>query len=109
MQLRGIPLPVANETEMQDALETQLKSMRLPFRREVKLDAASRIDFLLFDSIGVEVKTRCPKRQIHRQLSRYAESPRIHALILVSATFTGLPKELNQKPLYFVHAGRAAL
>ena len=107
--LRGQPYPVSTEAAMQDAVECRLQDFDVPYEREVRMGPNSRIDFMVVGGIGIEVKTRCPRRQIHRQLTRYAEHPDVTALILVTGTFTGLPETLNGKPVYMVSNGRASL
>lgn len=107
--LRQTPLPVSTESAMQDAIEQRLKDFQIPFTREVRLGSTNRIDFMVQGGIGIEVKTRCPRRQIHRQLARYAEHPDVTSLILVTGTFTGLPETLNEKPVFLVSSARAIL
>ncbi|WP_214565925.1 hypothetical protein [Aliiroseovarius lamellibrachiae] len=107
--LRGIPLPVSTEAAMQDAVEQALTDHAFPFERELRMGSSNRIDFMVQGGIGIEVKTRCARRQIHRQLARYADHPDVNALILVTGTFTGLPVTLNGKPLFLVSSGRASL
>lgn len=94
---------------MQNVVEQTLAGFEIPFTREVCIGHANRIDFLSDCGIGIEVKTRCPRRQIHRQLTRYANHPDVTALILVTGTFTGLPETLNSKPVFLVSSARASL
>ena len=101
--LRQTPLPVSTEAAMQEAVEQRLKDFLMPFEREVRMGPNNRIDFMVEGGIGIEVKTRCPRRQIHRQLARYADHPD------VTGTFTGLPETLNEKPVFLVSSGRASL
>lgn len=107
--LRQTPLPVSTEAAMQEAVEQRLKDFLMPFEREVRMGPNNRIDFMVEGGIGIEVKTRCPRRQIHRQLARYADHPDVTALILVTGTFTGLPETLNEKSVFLVSSGRASL
>ncbi len=108
MRLRNHALPTSTEAALQDGIEAALVLHGLQYAREARL-SSGRIDFLLEDGIGLEAKTRQPRRQILRQLQRYADDTTINALILVSGTFMGLPETLNGKPLYLVSCGRAAL
>lgn len=107
--LRGQLYPTSTEAAMQYAVEHRLQGFDIPFEREVRMGVKSRIDFMVQGGIGIEVKTRCPRRQIHRQLWRYATHADVTALILVTGTFTGLPETMNEKPVFLVSSGRAAL
>ena len=44
-----------------------------------------------------------------RQLQRYAEHDAIEALMLITATATGMPSEINGKPVRVVSLGAAWL
>lgn len=73
-------------------------------RREVRLDADSIIDFMV-GPVGIESKLRGGKMDIFRQLERYAAFPEIEALILVTNTAMGLPKEIGGKPTFYLSLG----
>ena len=107
--LRSQPLPNATEDRLQFEIAAKLTKAGVHFDREQRLDGSSRIDFLCRGGIGIEVKTRNPRRSTFRQLRRYAQHPFVHSLILVTGTFMGLPEEIEGVPLYMVSLGRAAL
>ena len=66
------------------------------------LSAADRIDFLV-GRVGVEVKIGQPRRQILRQLERYAGSDRLDELLLVSsAPFPSGGFRAHGKPVFIV-------
>lgn len=100
---------VGQEAWLQEDIETSLRFLQIAFEREARLAPGERIDFLVTGGIGIEAKTRCPPRQIYRQLERYATKDAITALILITGTALGLPASLNGKPLFYVSTGRAAL
>nr|WP_296429692.1 hypothetical protein [Roseovarius sp. BRH_c41] len=108
-QLRGLRLPVTTELALQDALNTWLTDSGLPFQREVRMGPKDRIDFMVSETIGIEVKTRYPRRKIYRQLERYCEGDRLSGLILVTGTYLGLPTEIHGVPVFLVSLGRSAL
>lgn len=108
-QLRGLRMPVTTELALQDALEEWLNSSGMPFEREVRMGPKDRIDFMVADTIGIEVKTRHPRRQIYRQLERYCEGDRLTGLVLVTGTYLGLPDQIHGVPLFLVSLGRGAL
>ncbi|MXP24787.1 hypothetical protein GRI39_01840 [Altererythrobacter indicus] len=97
-----------NEFQIHDDLEAHLTQHSVPFEREVRLSDRNRIDFLCGD-VGIECKARAKRRELFRQLERYAQEDQISALILLTGTATGLPPEINGKPVYLVSLGRTSL
>lgn len=83
----------ANEAELQAGLAEVFTRAEVPFEREVNLDKVregfrlllGRVDFLVADSIALEVKVDGSSLQASRQLYRYAESPRVRGLVLVTS------------------------
>lgn len=100
---------VGQEAWLQADIEGALAAMDVEFKREARLTARDRIDFLVQGGIGIEAKARCSPRQIFRQLERYAAHDTITSLILISGTATGLPAIINGRPLFYISTGRAAL
>ncbi len=106
--LRRARLRVSDEAALQGSIADTLTAGEIDHEREARLGPADRIDFLA-GGVGIEAKTRCPKRTIFRQLERYAAHDGIDALILVTGTALGMPAAINGKPVYVVSTGRAAL
>lgn len=100
---------IGSEALLQISIEDRLKESGVSFDREFRLGPGERIDFLVAGGIGIEAKVRCPARKVYRQLERYARYAEISALILISATATGLPPRIDEKPLFLVSLGRTAL
>jgi hypothetical protein len=84
---------------------------RAQFSREVKLSAAERIDFLMADGLGIEVKVKGSLSDVTRQLHRYAQITEIKSLLLVTTKARHLeaPRSLNGKTIdiYFASIRRA--
>lgn len=78
-------------------------------KREYHLDNENIIDFLLFDSIGVEVKIKGQKRAIYKQCERYCKFEKLKQLILVTNVSIGFPKEINGKDCYILNLSKAWL
>lgn len=78
---------ISTEAQAQFDIGQLLEKAGFVFEREAVLSEKDRIDFLV-GAIGVEVKTSSShsRRDIWRQMQRYAESPRVDALILVTGT-----------------------
>jgi hypothetical protein len=91
---------LASEKDLQDGIETVLSGHGWPYGREVRLDAQDRIDFLLGNGIGIEVKIDKSLSAVTRQLHRYAQQPLIVGLLLVTTRMRlrALPPEFNGKP-----------
>lgn len=107
--LRVHRFPVSTEQALQVAIGQLLTIARIDFEAEVRLSPGERIDFLTKTGVGIEAKTRYPRRRIYRQLERYSRHDAIKALILVTGTAIGLPATIREKPVYLVSLGRAAL
>ncbi len=71
------------EAQLQEALARVFALEGLGADREAQLTESDRIDFLVED-VGVEVKIDGSASEIGRQLSRYAQSERVHELVLVT-------------------------
>lgn len=98
--LRGRCLPLANEKNLQADMADVFKEAGLVLEREVRVGPREIIDFL-GAGVGIEVKIKgSSKREIYRQLERYAQSDRIEQLVLVTNVPMGMPPEINGKPVY---------
>lgn len=99
-----------NEKELQGGIAEALSAMGAEYAAEVSLKATERIDFLVKDGIGIEVKTNDSRggaglAAVTRQLWRYAKCPEIKALILVTtrSKHRELPTEILGKPVFVVY------
>lgn len=106
--LKGRRLPLNNEIATQDAIASAFKESGISYQREVRLDAANRIDFMVGD-IGCEVKIKSPKMKLFKQVERYAEFDAISRIVLIINVATGFPKEVNGKPVYVLNLAKAWL
>lgn len=99
--LSGFFVSASNEYRLQIAVATALGESGITFQREVDLGAAGRIDFLLEDGVGLELKMRQSANEIAAQLSRYAADARISELVLVTTRHVHcqLPDSIGGKPL----------
>lgn len=107
--LKGARFIMSNEKSVQQDIEKLFLSNQQAFKREFIFDDENTIDFLMDDGIGIEVKIKGNKRAIYRQLERYAQMDKVTHLILVTSISTGLPAELNGKPVYIFNMSRAWL
>lgn len=74
----------SNEAELQEAVASLLaRECEVEVSREVELSARDRIDLMAGD-VGIECKVDGTQQEVLRQLLRYAESPRVKSLVLVT-------------------------
>ena len=99
----------SDEDEFQVGISKALRIAGLEFRREVILSKRDRIDFLLDDGIGIEVKIDGSISALTRQLFRYAELPAINGLLVAVSLnrLANLPTEINGKPVQCLRIMRA--
>lgn len=83
--LQSSRIGVSTEASAQKDAAEALTRAGLEVRREVGLSARDRID-LMVGAVGIEVKVKGSRREIFRQLERYAESDQIAALVLASSS-----------------------
>lgn len=101
---------LSDEKRTQRDIAEVLEAHQIPHEREVKLSKKDIVDFMVGTvAVEVKLKTGTSKMDIYRQLQRYAESPKVSALILVTNLSMGLPETINGKPAYFISLGRAWL
>jgi len=95
-----------SEVVLQDALQAALETLGYSYQREVKLDAKSRIDFLV-GALGLEVKVGGGLAPMLRQIHRYLASPGVEGLLLVTtkSSHKGLVSVLQGKPVRVLHVG----
>lgn len=96
-----------NEKELQDQLAECFKEQRWQFTREVRLDG-DPIDFL-FGTIGVEVKIGGSINGHLYQLKRYANHPKLTAIILIATKPFCVPETLSGKPCHCINLGHQLL
>lgn len=100
---------VSTEAAAHNALADALQAAGLDVQREVRLNDRERID-LLVDGVGIEVKVQGTRRDIWRQLQRYAASEQIHALVLAtSAAWPAGVASVGGKPLFHASLARGWL
>lgn len=105
----------ASEARLQEGLAVALTQAGYNVRREVRLDARSRVDLIVephrrLERVGVEVKVAGSRASVLRQVTRYLQSDEIDALVLVTSrvrhTFAPI---VAGKPLVVVQLAGAGL
>ena len=96
--------PVRLEADVVDTISQCLYQHGITFRREVKISQGCRVDFLVDGGVAIEVKKGKPNASaVSSQLSRYAASSQITAVVLVSER--GLIRHITEahgKPVRYI-------
>lgn len=95
----------SSEAELQVAVEEALATVA--FERECFLSPESRIEFFVPEAkVGVECKIDGSTTAVMRQLLRYAESPKIDGLVLLTTRnkHKSVPPALNGKAIRVILA-----
>jgi hypothetical protein len=101
---------LSRETSCQADIATLLAAEGVAFRREHRLGAHARLDFLAEGGVAIEVKMNSgAPAAIVRQLERYAAHPEVKALILVTNRAVALAATIGGKPAHYVSLGMAWL
>ena len=98
--LRSLRAPIQRgEYDLHRLVMDCLESAGLPCTHEVPLGPNARID-VLCGHVGIEIKRgHVGRSTVLRQLERYAASPEIGSLILVTEHTLNLPRHVGGKPL----------
>lgn len=91
---------VSTEGEAHYWLADALRRDGLQAETEVRLTTRDRIDIMV-GNVAVEVKVQGSRREIWRQLQRYADLPDIHAIVIATATpWPPGVDSVGRKPLF---------
>lgn len=102
--LRVTPLP--SEYAVHDRVAACLRDAALPYAHEVVLGPRRRIDFVC-EGIGIEIKRGKPVRsRLSEQLTAYAASPALDAVIVLVERNVTLPRSLAGKPVHVLSLNR---
>lgn len=95
--LSGYRYRGACEDDYQQSVARVLEQEGVEHRREVRLSARDRIDFMV-GALGVEVKMQGSTTRLLRQLGRYAEHEDVEELLLVATStrlVRGIPERIH--------------
>lgn len=107
--LRAAAVDLSTEKRAQADVEEVFTRAGIAFEREVTLGPGDIVDFLT-GGVAIELKLKgARKKDVYRQLCRYARHSSVTALVLASNMSMGLPAEIEGKPAYFVKLGEAWL
>jgi hypothetical protein len=107
--IRGAKIDLSSEKRAQADMEQVLAAAGIEFLREEPLTVADIVDFLV-GGVALELKLRgARKKDVYKQLCRYARNPRVETILLASNMSMGLPAQIEGKDAYFVKLGEAWL
>lgn len=94
-----------SERDLQDAIAEALTNADIPHEREYPLSRQDRPDFIVGENLALEVKIKGGLTAVTRQLHRYAQHERVHAILLVTtrANHRRLPATMNGRRVYVLH------
>lgn len=93
-----------SEDELQRGIEQVLARSTFEALREVRLGERGRLDFIVDGDIVIETKIGGSAAELMRQVARYAQSPQVAAILVVtSRAGHSLPASFNGKPV-LVHS-----
>lgn len=102
-------LPLADEKILQAAITDVLFADGLSFEREVRLGPRDIVDFMVDGRIAIEVKIKGGRREIFRQLKRYAAHAAVGEMVLATNVPMGLPETIDGVPVSIAALGRGWL
>ncbi len=100
--------PLVKEKDTQESIEQKFLDNNIKYNREYRLDADNIPDFFI-DGVAIEIKIKGNAKKIYKQCERYCQFEQVKYLILVTNRSMGFPKEINNKPCYFINLGKAWL
>ena len=106
--LKEVRAPLLEEESTLHQLVAQaLRDKGIAFIHEARIGTRCRIDFLVEENIGLELKKGKPnKKQLLEQLKRYVSAPEIERLMVVVERWVDLPGELKGKPVHLLSTNR---
>lgn len=107
--IRAHQLPLCEESALHRVLADLLADAGLKVSCEHVLGPSERLDLMVEGGLAIECKLRGGRRNIYRQLQRYARHDEVQALLLVTNTAMGLPPEIDGKPVFYCGLGEAWL
>ena len=103
---------LTSEDVLQADIAQAFGRMSIHYRREHRLSANDRVDFLCLmpmSTIAVEAKVQGGRMDIYKQCARYCEHATVDALVLATNVAMTLPPLIHGKPATAVLLGRAWL
>ena len=98
-------LSLSSEKVLQEEIEAVFKINGISYTREQKLTSKDIPDFMIENSLAVEVKIKGRAKEIYRQCERYCKIETVKSLLLITNKSIGFPKEIKGTPCYVYNIG----
>jgi len=107
--MHSVGFSFTSEDDLQRGIDQVLTDRGISHRREVVLSPGNRIDFMLEQGVGIEVKVGGAASDLTRQVYRYCREEQVRAVIVVSSRLRlgKLPPEMAGKPVRFLAVTKA--
>lgn len=110
LSLNGASLNLSNEKLLQNDIATAFEKHNIPFKKEVKLDEKSTVDFMIEDlAIEIKISSKVSAMSIYRQIEKYAKSEKVAAVLLMTSKTVRMPESVFGKEIYILSLGRTQL
>lgn len=103
--IRSTRFRYTSEDDLQKGISAVLQAAGISHKREHRLDAKSRIDFMVEGGLGIEVKVDGSVASLGYQVLRYLQCEEIKGIVVVTtrSSHRDLPRELEGKPVWVIH------
>ena len=104
--IRGCRFNFTCERDLQDGVAQLLEELEAVYEREHEFNPQDRIDFWFPEQgVGVEVKIQESLTDVTRQLHRYAASPEVKVLVLLTTKMSHrqMPEKMCGKPIHVLY------
>lgn len=109
-ELRSRRSALAQETKLHEAIADALRALKWQFTQEHRLNAKSRLDFMLNGGIAIEVKKGKAGLAEMQQIGRYLEHPAVTGCIVIALRCDSrLPATFLNKPVVTIELWRMLL
>jgi len=103
--LRQTRFRFTSEDDLQRGIAKLLEERSIPHQREYRLDAQSRLDFLVDGGLGIEVKIDGSASDLGYQVLRYLRHEVVKGVVVITSrsSHRDLPREMEGKPVWVVY------
>lgn len=110
ISLKGVSLNLSNEKLLQNDIAATFEKHNITFKKEVKLDEKSTVDFMI-ENLAIEIKitSKVSAMNIYRQIEKYAKNEKVAAVLLMTSKTLRMPESAFGKEIYILSLGRTQL
>jgi len=109
IDLRTNRTAASQEKALHTLIANALTRLGVRFVQEHRLGDGERLDFLVEDTVCIEVKKGAAGQPALRQIGRYLEYPQISAAIGIAMRWDNIPPTFRGKPVHTIELWRLVL